>query len=85
MTETALAREIARAVERIRPILAGRPPAMQGLILADLLAMWLSGHIAEDEDTTLTLRAELLAMHCDCVRAFTEANDSGGKDLETTP
>jgi hypothetical protein len=68
-------REITRAVDRIRPILGHRPPEIQGAILADLLAMWLAGHVAEDADTTRTLRADLLAMHCTAVRQLTELND----------
>jgi hypothetical protein len=45
-------------IDRIRPILAGNHPAVQGAVLADLLAMWLAGHPAE-------LREALLALHVD--------------------
>ncbi len=31
-------------VDKIRPILAGKIPEVQGAVLADLLAMWLAGH-----------------------------------------
>jgi hypothetical protein len=31
-------------VERIKPILAGQPPTVQGAVLADLLSLWLAGH-----------------------------------------
>jgi hypothetical protein len=67
-------REIVRAVERIKPILAGRPAEMQGAILADLLAIWLAGHRAEDADTTRTLRAEMLAMHIAAVQQLIPIN-----------
>ncbi len=31
-------------VERIKPALAGRDPALQGAALADLVSLWLAGH-----------------------------------------
>lgn len=43
-------------VERMRPILAGNHPAVQGAVLADLVAIWLAGHPAE-------LRGELFTLH----------------------
>jgi hypothetical protein len=65
--------EIFRAVERIRPILAGRPPEMQGAILADLVAMWLAGHqCAGDKYLTRQLREGLLARHCTAVLHLVE-------------
>jgi hypothetical protein len=83
VSETARTREIARVVERIKPILAGRPPEMIGAVLADLLAIWLAGHhVAGDEDATRKLRAELLADHCFAVRQLTEIN---AKIMGTTP
>jgi hypothetical protein len=42
-------------VDRIRPLLAGNHPGVQGAVLADLLAIWLAGHPAE-------LREDLLAL-----------------------
>jgi len=45
-------------VDRIRPILAGNHPAVQGAVLADLLALWLAGHPAE-------FREALMALHID--------------------
>jgi hypothetical protein len=47
-------------VRRIRPHLAGRPPNIQGAVLAELLATWLRGHHAETPERTMELRAELL-------------------------
>jgi hypothetical protein len=59
-------------VEQIKPLLAGRPPGVQGLVLADLLAIWLAGHqVVGDQDATRTLRDELLAAHCLMVRELT--------------
>jgi hypothetical protein len=54
-------------VERIRPILAGNHPAVQGAAMADLVAIWLAGHPAE-------FREQLLALHVDKVRALVPPN-----------
>jgi hypothetical protein len=76
-------REIAAIVDRVRPLLAGHSPEIQGAALADLLAIWLAGHhVAGDEDATRTMRAELLAMHCGAVRNLTTVN---AKIIGTTP
>jgi hypothetical protein len=62
-------------VGKIRPLLAGLPPAMQSAILADLLAIWLAGHhVAGDAEATLTLRAHLLAEHCQLVWRLVPVN-----------
>jgi hypothetical protein len=37
-------------VARIKPILAGHPPAIQSMVLAELLAIWLAGHRDLDGD-----------------------------------
>lgn len=47
---------------RVFPFLAGQPPAIQGGVLADLLAIWLAGHcVPGDLAATRAARAELLA------------------------
>ena len=62
-------------IELLKPRLAGHPPELQGAALADLLATWLAGHvIAGDRDTTLHLRAELLANHIAAVTALVPIN-----------
>jgi hypothetical protein len=67
--------EIAAIVERIKPLLAGQPPELQGVVLADCMAIWLAGHhVAGDAEATRKMRAELLAMHCSAVRELTEIN-----------
>ena len=72
---TAQTREIARAVERIRPMLAGRPREMQGAILADLLAIWLADHEVDgNSEATRRMRAALLHDHCAAVRKLTTVN-----------
>jgi hypothetical protein len=75
--------EIAEIVKRIKPLLAGHPAELQGAVLADCLAIWLTGHqVAGDPDATRTLRAELLALHCAAVRELTSVN---AKMMGTTP
>jgi hypothetical protein len=59
---------------RIKPLLAVHPPAIQGGALAGLVAIWLSGHHAEgNPKATQKLRAELLATHCFAVRQLVDA------------
>jgi hypothetical protein len=71
----AMTRDVGAVVNQIRPILAGRPPEMQGAILADLLAIWLAGlHVAGDVAQTRKLRAEMLAMHVSTVEELTAVN-----------
>jgi hypothetical protein len=73
--EPPAAEQAATIVDRIRPLLAGHDPDIQGAVLADLLAIWLAGHHVEgDKDATRKLRAELLAEHCTAVRQFTSVN-----------
>ena len=67
------AERVASIVEQIRPLLAGLGCEIQGAVLADLLAMWLAGHIGEHE---AELREELLACHIACVRALIPFNES---------
>jgi hypothetical protein len=63
--------------------LAGEPAQLQGAVLADLLATWLASHHVEgNADATLTLRAELLAMHCSAVRQLVPIN---AEAIGTTP
>jgi hypothetical protein len=42
-----LEREAMRIVNELRPLLAGYSPEIQGLVLAELAAMWIAGHHAE--------------------------------------
>jgi len=54
-------------VARIRPLLAGHDPGIQGMVIADLLALWLAGHPSE-------LRESLLTMHIGNVRELVVIN-----------
>ena len=67
--------EICAILEAIKPLLAGRAAAVQGTVLADLLATWLAGHLVEgDEAASRQLRSDLLASHVDAVWMLTEVN-----------
>jgi hypothetical protein len=48
-------------VDFIKPLLVGRPPEMQGAILANLLALFLAG-------TAPPLREDILKMHIEAVK-----------------
>lgn len=52
----AAAAEVMGVSDQCAKLLAGRHPAIQGAVLADLLATWLAGHVP-------TARLEVLAAH----------------------
>jgi hypothetical protein len=67
--------EVLAVVDRIKPLLRGQQPELQGAVLAELLSIWLAGHVVRgDAQATQQLRAELLAKHCSVVRQLTEVN-----------
>lgn len=43
-TAKEFARETFDIVARIKPMLAGHGPALQGAVLADLVSLWVAGH-----------------------------------------
>lgn len=45
--------EVSKLVLRIRPILQGHPGERQGAVLAELLAIWLAGHLVTDEESSI--------------------------------
>jgi hypothetical protein len=63
------ARAVEHIVLQIKPLLAGKPPALQGAVLADLLAIFLAGHHP-------TLRGEILQMHIEAVRSLIKPNEA---------
>lgn len=68
--------EAAAIVEAIKPLLAGRRPELQGLVLMDLLVTWLGGFIAPDDPVrTRELRAILLETHVTAVRELLAAKE----------
>lgn len=51
--------EVDSAVSEIGGTLAGRPPQLQGAILADLLSMWLAGWNPNVRDEAMSLLLKL--------------------------
>lgn len=70
-------RTIKQLTERIGRLLHGHPPTVQGAVLADLLAMWLAGHMSETEADTTGLREMLLSSHIEVVRKLVPVNAAG--------
>ena len=66
---------------RIKPLLAGKHPAMQGATLAELTAIWLHGHcILGNEAETQELRLKLLDEQIKCIRGLLEAYEGKAND-----
>jgi hypothetical protein len=60
----AFAAESDAIVEQIKPLLAGKGSVIQGLVLAELAAVWVAGHVVEgDPEATRALQAEMLKIH----------------------
>jgi hypothetical protein len=69
------ATEVLALVREIRPLLAGRDASVQGAVLADLLAMWLAGHVQLGEpEATKRIRARMLETHIVGVKALIDIN-----------
>jgi hypothetical protein len=70
-------------VNKLKPVLAGNPPAEQSAALAECLAIWLAGHIIDgDERATFELRAQLLANHLQLVGELLSLITNAKSDLE---
>ena len=65
-----LAARAVRLAAEIKPLLAGAGGPVQGAVLAELLAMWLAGHVNLHDPADNKLREELLAEHLRHVRAL---------------
>jgi hypothetical protein len=62
-------------VKKIRPLLAGKDPSVQGAVLADLLAMWLAGHVQlGDPEATKRIREQALETHIVGVKTLIDIN-----------
>lgn len=65
----------------IQPFLAGEGAGVQGAVLADLVAMWLAGHVVLDDnrkidrDATDAARNAALDQWFDLVRGLTVMNE----------
>lgn len=67
MSEPTVA-EVTELVERIRPLLAGRLPQVQGAVLAELLATWVKGHRSENGLMDREVQDVALSYHLTFVR-----------------
>lgn len=47
-------------IAKVMPMLAGHPPALQGIIVVELLAIWVAGHHPVVRDQMLKLQLETL-------------------------
>ena len=63
---------VEQIVKAISPLLAGHSPEIQGAVLADLLAMFLAGHVGSDADA---VREEILRLHIETVRELIPVNE----------
>ena len=64
--ESSEERKVLEIADLIKPHLAGQGSAVQGYVLADLVSIWLVGHITNDGDKEHTdeMRGELFAAWC---------------------
>ena len=75
MSATDDATEVMKLVQTISPMLVGRSHWVQGAVLADLLAMWLAGHVVRgNPKQTKKVREQMLASHLIAVTALIEPN-----------
>lgn len=72
-----------KVAERIYPMLRGIHPTVQGAIVADLVAMWIAGHVVEgDPKDTDRLRKFLMEQHIKLVVQLIKPNaEAIGADL----
>ena len=66
--------DVMALIAAISPLLAGHHPSAQGAALADLLATWLAGHVADTLENSEALRRELLDLHVEKVRELVPIN-----------
>jgi hypothetical protein len=62
-----------RISDKIKPFLAGHPPEVQGAVLADMLAIFLAGHIGPGVDL---LREQLISQHVATARELVANYDA---------
>jgi hypothetical protein len=76
MTAAGDAKAAMALVKAARPLFAGKPSEVQGAALADLLAMWLAGHLDQsgDPEETDRIRETALELHLAAVRALIPVN-----------
>jgi hypothetical protein len=72
-TDTENYAEVQDLVDRCGKVLHGHDPMLQGAALADLLAMWLAGHVGPGAEQ---LRHTLLFEHIRTVRSLVPVNEA---------
>jgi hypothetical protein len=68
MSDDQVARLVDKMTGRMKDMLAGFPPEVQGAMLADLTAIWLAGHAPQ-------IRRHVYQMHADMIWPLVEANE----------
>jgi hypothetical protein len=71
MNDQARARAADDLFHRIRPSLGGYSPDMQGAVLAQLVALWLAGHVSDDAAEQDAVREQLLDQLVDTIQRLT--------------
>lgn len=62
-------------VKAIHALLHGKPPDIQGAILADCLAIYIAGHVVHGEpEKTAFMRRQILEMHFEAVKELIPVN-----------
>lgn len=72
--------EVLAIAEKIKPLLAGHRPEMQGAVLAELTSIWLGGHtIKGKRGETFKLRKDVLDMHNRAIWILMQLNEPAKK------
>jgi hypothetical protein len=69
------ANEVMTLVERVKPLFSGVDPMVVGAALADLTALLLAGHVAENPAKTRALRDQTLKIHIRAIKALVPLNE----------
>jgi len=87
MSEKKAMREADRTTEAIMPLLRGKGPAVQGVILAELTARWLAGHAPDLRDELIEAQVHFIRkMIPECeAELFGEAGHPAGWGWEEQP
>lgn len=67
--------DVLRLVGRIRPLLKGQPPEIIGAALADLTALFIVNHVAENDTLTRKARYEVLKIQIATIKKLIPLND----------
>jgi len=66
--------EALAVTERIKANPRQSHPTLQGAVLAELLSIWIAGHVADTSANSAKLRREMLKMHVEQVRKLIPVN-----------